>query len=157
MAEILLPQRTGGGIARIGKDLFTRRFLPLIERQKSRLGHVDLAAHLADRRHVFTLELVRHVLERADIGGDVLTFGTITTGGGSDEFSTFIAQRHREAVDLRFGAESDFFVLGQFEEAANASDEIDYVLFGKCVVERKHRHRVPDLLEFSGRSRSDAT
>ena len=81
--------------------------------EEIRLGHVDLAAHLADFRHVAALELLRHVLERPDIGGDVLALGAVAARGGGDEFAVLVAQRHRQAVDLRLGVEGDFFVVAQ--------------------------------------------
>ena len=142
---ILLAQRARRRIARIGEDGVAGGLLPLVEREKGLLGHVDLAAHLADLGHVAALELLRHVLERADIGGDVLALGAVAAGGGGDEFAALVAQRHRQPVDLRLGAEVDPVVLAELEEAADAADEVEHVLLGKGVVERQHRHRVPDL------------
>ncbi len=129
--------------------------LPLVEREKGLLGHVDLAAHLADIRHIAALQFLRHVLERADIGGDVLALGAVAAGGGGDEFALLVTQRHRKPVDLRLGAEVDLVVVGKLEEAADAADEVEHVLLGKGVVERQHRHRVPDLPEFPRRRRAD--
>ena len=149
-ARVLLAQRAGGGIARIGEDLLARRLLPLVELEEIGLGHVDLAAHLADFRHVAAFELLRHVLQRADIGGDVLAFAAVAAGGGGDEFAVLVAQRHRQAVDLRLGAEGDLLVVAELEEAADAGDEIDDVLLGEGVVEREHRHRVAHFLEAAG-------
>src|SRR6202790_1797828 len=70
--RILLPQRARRRIARIGKDGIAGGLLPLVEREEGVLGHVDLAAHLADLRDVAALQFFRHVLERTDVGGDVL-------------------------------------------------------------------------------------
>ena len=100
-------------------------------------------------------ELLRHVFQRADIGGDVLALGAVAAGGGGDEFAVLVAQRHGEPVDLRLGAEGDFLVVAQFEEAADAGDEIDDVLLRERVVERQHRQRVADFLELAGRRAPD--
>jgi hypothetical protein len=127
-----------------------------VEREKSLLGHVDFAAHLADIRYVAPLELFRHVLEGADVGGDVFALGAIATRGCGDEFASLISQRHREPVDLRLGAEIDRFAFSQLEEAADTADEIQHILLGKSVVERQHRHCMPDLLEFPRRRRTDS-
>ena len=48
-AGVLLPERAGGGVARVGEDLAAGRFLPLVQRLEVGLGHVDLAAHLEAR------------------------------------------------------------------------------------------------------------
>src|ERR1700730_17361172 len=103
------------------------------------------AAHFADLGYVATPEFFRHVLERADIGGDVLALGAVAAGGGGDEFAGFVTQRHREPVDFRLGAEVDLVVFAEFQEAPDATDEIEHVRFRKGVVERQHRHRMPDL------------
>ena len=60
--RVLLAQRARGRIARIGEDGVAGRLLPLVQRQERLLGHVDLAAHLADIGDVAALQLVRHVL-----------------------------------------------------------------------------------------------
>ena len=93
------------------KSSLARRFLPLVQREERLLGHVDLAAHLADFRHVLALEALRHLLDRLDIGGDVLAFGAVAAGGGGDKFAILVAQRHRQPVDLRLGAEGDRLVV----------------------------------------------
>ncbi len=146
--EILLAQRSRGRIARVGEDGIAGCLLPLVEREKGLLGHVDLAAHLADLGYVAAPELFRHVLERADIGGDVFALGAVAARGRGDEFASLISQRHREPVDLRLGAEIDPFVFAELEEAADAADEIQHILLGKGVVERQHRQCVPDFPEF---------
>ena len=148
-------KRAGGGIARINVELTARRFLALVEFKERLLGHIDLAAHLADFRHVLAFELKRHFLQRVDVGGDVLALGAVAAGGGGDERAVFVTQRHRQPVDLRLGAEGDFFVLGELEKAADAGDEIDDILLGKRIVERQHRHRVAHLLEAAGGRRAD--
>ena len=153
--RILLAQRARRRIARIGEDGIAGCLLPLVERQERLLGHVDLAAHLADIRHVAAFEFLRHVLQRADVGGDIFADRAVAARRGRDEFAVFIAQRHRQPVDLRLGAEGDLVVFAQFQEAANAGDEIDDVLFRKGIVERQHRHRMAHLGEAPGWLRSD--
>ena len=119
------------------------------------LGHVDLAAYLGDLGHVAAFELFRHVLERADIGGDVLAFLAVAAGGGGDEFAVLVAQRHRQPVDLRLGGEGDFFVVAELKETADAGDEIDDVLIREGIVERQHRHRVANFGKAARRRGAD--
>ena len=152
---VLLAQRARRRIARIGEDGVAGRLLALVQRQEGLLGHVDLAAHLAHVRHVAALQLVRHVLQGADIGGDVLALGAVAAGRGGDEFAALVAQRHRQPVDLRLGGKIDPLVVAELEEAADAADEFEHVFFGERVVERQHRHRVADFLEAPGRRRAD--
>src|SRR6266849_3945934 len=152
---VLLPQRACRRIAGIGEDGIAGGLLPLVEREKCLLGHVDFAAHLADLRHVAAFELFRYVLKRADIGGDVFAHGPVAACRGGDEFASFITQRHRQSVDLRLGAERYLVVVAEFQEAPDTGDEIDDVGLRKGIVERQHRHRVADFGEASGRLRTD--
>ncbi len=119
------------------------------------LGHVDLAAHFADRRHAFALEPLRNVLQRFHIGGDIFALGAVAARRAGDELAVLVAQRHRQAVDLRLGGEYDLLVLRQAQKAADAADEIDDVLLGKGIVERQHRHRMPHFGEARRRRRAD--
>jgi len=119
------------------------------------LGHVDLAAHLADPRHVPPFEFFRYVLERTDIGGDVFADGAVAAGRGGDQLAALVAQRHRKPVNFRLGAEADPVVVAEFQEAPDAADEVEHVFLGKGIVERQHRHRVADLGEAPGRLRTD--
>src|SRR5216684_1943786 len=152
---VLLAQRARRRIARIGEDGIAGGLLPLVKRQERLLGHVDLAAYLADVRHVAAFQFFRHVLQRTDIGGDVFAFGAVAARRGGDEFAGFVTQRHRQPVDLRLGAEGDLVIVAQFQKTPDTADEIDDVLVRKGIVERQHRHRVPDLGEAAGRSCTD--
>ncbi len=90
-----------------------------------------------------------------DVGGDVLAFAAVAARRAGHQHAVFVAQRHRQAVDLRLGAEGDLFVLRQPQEAADAADEIDDVFFGERIVERQHRHRVADFGKARRRRRAD--
>jgi hypothetical protein len=46
---VQLPKRAGGRVARVAKEPVAGRLLTLVERNELGLGHIDLAAHLADR------------------------------------------------------------------------------------------------------------
>ncbi len=100
--------------------------------------------------------MLRHVLQRADIGGDVLALAAVAAGRAGDKFAVFVPKRHRQAVDLRLGGKRDRLVFGKPQEAPNAADEIDHVLVGKRIVEREHRNGVTNLGETRRRRRADA-
>ena len=99
---------------------------------------------------------MRDVLQRFHVGGDVLALGSVAARRPADQFAVLVAQRHRQAVDLRLGGKGDLLVVAEPQEAADARDKIDDVLLGEGVVERQHRHRVPDLGEARRRRRADA-
>ncbi|MGY3447697.1 hypothetical protein ACVILH_000039 [Bradyrhizobium sp. USDA 4353] len=101
------------------------------------------------------VQLLRHVPQGTDVGGDVLALGAVAAGGRRNQFATFVAQGHRQPVDLRLGREIDAIVIRELEETRNAADEVAHVLLGEGVVERQHRHGVPDLLETAGRRCAD--
>ncbi len=101
------------------------------------------------------LELLRHVLERLDVGGDVFAFGAVTPGRAGDKLAVLVAQRHRQAVDLRLGRKHDLFGLRQTQETADATNKIGHILFGKGIVERQHRDRMPYLGKARRRRRAD--
>ena len=132
---ILLTQRARRRVARVGENLAAGRLLSFVQFEKRAFGHIDLAAHLADFRHVLALELFRHVLERADIGGDVFTLGAVAARGGRHQLAALVAQRHRQAVDLRLGAERDLLAFVELQEAADTGDEVDNILVRERVVE----------------------
>ena len=154
--RVELAQRAGRGVARVDIELLTGLRLLAVKFEERSLGHVDFAAHLAHRRHAAALEPLRDVLQRPDIGGDVLALAAVAARRGGDELAAFVAQRHRQAVDLRLGAEDDLVVLAEAQEAPDAADEVDDILVGEGVVEREHRHRVADLGKARRRRRADA-
>src|SRR6185437_15588561 len=131
----LLAQRTCGRIAGIGEDLLAGGFLTFVERKKGLLRHIDFAAYLADFWHIAALELLRNVLERADIGGDILPFGAIATRCSGDEFTFLVPQRHRKPVNFRLSAERKLFGVVELQEAANTGNKVYHVLFAKRIVE----------------------
>ena len=65
--RIELAQRARRRVARVREDLAAGRLLPLIERQESGLGHVDLAADLANVGHAFAAQGIRDVGERSHV------------------------------------------------------------------------------------------
>jgi hypothetical protein len=88
---VLLAQRAGRRIAWVDEDVVAGRFLPLVQRQKPLLGHIDFAAHLANVGHVTAPKFLRHVLKRSDVGGDVFAHRAVATRGGGDEFAALVA------------------------------------------------------------------
>ena len=153
-ARVLLPQRTGRRVARVGEHLLLGRGLALVEREEVGPGHVDFAADLA-RRGNFALQLVRDLLDGPHIGGDVLAFEAVAARRGDGQLTVLVAQRHRQPVDLRLGHERKRLVFLQVEEAADAVDKVLHLLGVERVLERQHRHRVAHLGEAARGRRAD--
>ena len=82
---------------------------------------------------------------RADVGGDVLAGGAVAARGAAHQLAVLVAQRQRQAVDLRLGHERPASRRRQPQEAPDAGDELGHVLFVERVVEREHRHGVATL------------
>ncbi len=154
--RILLPQRAGRCVARIDVERLASFGLLAVEFEEGVLGHIDFAAHFTDRRHAPAFELVRDVLQGFHVGGDILAHAAVAARCAGDQHAVFVAQRHRQPVDLRLGGKDDLLVVLQAQEAADAADKIDDVFFGKRIVERQHRHRVPHLGEPRGWRCADA-
>ena len=115
-ARVLLAQRSGGGVARIGElPRVLAGFLrhgeqARVERGEVVFRHVDLAANLEDRRR-FAVQLLRNVADGSHIGGDVFADLTIAAGQRLHEASLFIPQRTRQPVDLRLRGQRNRRIL----------------------------------------------
>ena len=126
--RILLAQRARGGIARIGIDRLLGRDLPLVERGEIRMQHVDFAADLAHVGNWFSLQHLRDIVERPDVGCDVLTFRAVAARRRGHKLSALVAQRHREPIDFRLSGEDQCLVFGQFQKAPDAVGKIGHIL-----------------------------
>ena len=150
---VLLPQRCRRRSCADCEDAARRRGLALVKREEVRLGHVDFAAHFATPARPCPCRSLRDLLERADVGGDILAFRAVAARRGRDQLAVLVAQRHRQAVDLGLGGKRHHLVLLQVEEAADAGDEVLHLRGVERVLQRQHRHRVAHLGEATrGRS-----
>ena len=127
----------------------------LAERQEIVAAHIDLAAHLDARR--------AHLPDsRCGISSIVrmlaVTFSPVVPSprvAAVTSLPLLVAQRHRQAVDLRLGGEDQFRSAGNARKRRTLADEIGDVLVGEDVVERQHRPRMNDLPERAGRCCTD--
>ena len=153
--RVELAQRAGRGVARIGEHRLALGRLALVERKEVGMRHIDLAAHLADVGVPVPVQPLRDLADGADIGGNVLALEAVAAGRGIDEPPALVAQRARQAVDLRLGGEGERIIGGEAEEPLHPVGEIDHLLVVEHVAEREHRHRVADLGELRRRRRAD--
>ena len=91
--DILLAQRAGGRVARVGEHGLARFLLLPVQLEEILTQHIDLAAHFADRRDMTALQSMRHVMDGADILGDILADITVAAGRRRDKRALDITQR----------------------------------------------------------------
>ena len=141
--RVLLAQAPGRRVTRIHQHPQPRRFVLVVERRKHRGRHVDLAPHLdhLGRCAAALGERVGDVADRAHIGGDVLADPTVSPCRGADEASVFVAQAHRQPVDLELGHELRRHATQPAHDALRPRLEL---LGAHHVVEARHRHGVHD-------------
>ncbi len=96
---VLLTNRPGGGVARIGEHPEPRLGLAAIEFLEGGKGHVDLAPDL-ENLGGSTEEPQRDRLDGPEVGGDVLAGRPVPPGGGAGEEAVFVGHDHGQPVDL---------------------------------------------------------
>ena len=138
---VQLAQRSGSGIARIGKGLVAGFCLPDVQGGEIGMAHINLAAHLQHLRGVD--DLPGDVGNGQGVGCNILARLAIAAGGGLHQPAAFIAQRQGKPVDLGFSGEGNRPLNAQ--EFADAVLEIQHVLIGKCVFQAKHPDPVRHL------------
>ena len=155
-ARVLLPQRTGGGVARVherglaGLDPGRVHAAERVERQ------MHLPPDLEQRGGRGHVQPVRHVRDGEDLRGDVLPGGAITTGGGDGEHTVPVDEVDRDAVDLALAHVADGHRVVT-EAAADARGPRLDLLAVERVVERQHRHQMLDGRERGVDGRADLT
>ncbi len=102
-----------------------------------------------------SLQRVRDVLDGADVGGDVLAGKTVATGCRANQFAVFVAQRQRQAVDLRFGNQRRNMLGIELEKAPDAIDELGHILIAERIAERKHGNGMLHLRKAARRRGAD--
>ena len=85
---------------------------------------------------------MRNVLDGTDVGGDVFACKAIAAGRGADQLAVFIAQRQRQAVDLRFGDKRRNMVGIELEKAPDTINELRDILITERIAERQHGNRM---------------
>ena len=155
-AQILgssMQHRAGRDIAAVGEQLVSFLGLLLIQAHQVGVGHVDLAAHFQDRRHVRAMQLERYAQHGADIVRDIVADNAITTRGPVLETALLVHERYGDAVDLQLDDPLDRFA-GQ--ELRDAPPVLAQFVDAVGVVDREHRPGMLDLRERIDRLIADA-
>ena len=101
--RVLLAQRAGRGVARVGERRLARLDQRGVERLEVRQPEVDLAAHLDQLRHRElggAGEPVGHLLQGAHVERDVLAGAPVAAGERPGEHAVLVEQVDRQPVDL---------------------------------------------------------
>ena len=116
----------------------------MIQRQKIGFGHIDFAA---DFQHIggTVRQLLRQLVNRFQIGGNVFAGGAVAAGGALNESTALIAGGERKSVDFRLGHEFDVF--GNIEKAFDADGKFVDFLKAEDVAQRKHGKTVLNFAE----------
>ena len=151
--RIELPQRSGRAVARIGQGLFAAFARPRVVAFELLARHVDLAAHFEHGGQRIAAKPQRDRPDGAEIRRDVFAGGAVAPGSAAYEQPVLVTQADGEAVEFGLDRKRRRLVAGRLHDAF---DEVAHVLVGEGVVERKHRHFVPDLGETARRLGADA-
>ena len=141
---ILLPQRPGGSIARIGKNLAPRLRLRPIQRGKIRPRHIDLAANLENVGAISAKHL-RNITNKRHVGRHILAHLAIAARRRAHQPPALIAQRAREPVDLVLHRHRHRRILGQRQKPPHPRDKFPHLVIGKRIVEAHHPHRMANF------------
>ncbi len=151
--RVLLAQGPRRGVARVGEGLRPLRFGAPIQGGERGRRHVDLAAHLEVVRSG-RLQLLRHVADRGDVGGDVLSGHPVAARRGLDEAAVDVGERHRDPVDLRFAGEVERLEVDVGQQPAEPVAPCVELGLAERVVEAHHRDAMADRREELRRRRA---
>ncbi len=153
---IFLAQRARGGVAGVGEEARrrpgTQRFLleAGVERLEVRAQHIDLAANLYQLGQWGAIALaqsLRHVLDGAHVGRDVLADSAVAAGQGLGEPAALVDEVHAEAIDFRL---ADVGEDGVGQQALGALLPGAQLVGRAHVGEAEHRRDVAHLGEGGG-------
>ena len=99
--RVLLPQRPGGRVARVGERRLAIGDQRLVEGSELGDGEIDLAAHLQHLGDVVALQPLGDHGDRPDVGGHVLPDPAVAAGGGPDQPALLVDQVQRQPVHLQ--------------------------------------------------------
>ena len=163
-ARIELLERAGGGVAGVGKRLFTGGGEFGVDGLKILRRHVRLTAHFDQRESILRFQFQRNRTDGFEIGGDVVAFGAVAARDSERELAVAVMDADGHAIHLRLQDILDF-VAGEvfanrrvksaklvqrgFILCAVAFVAVGFLGAGRMfggfnLVERQHRHQMFD-------------
>ena len=149
--RILLAQRSGGAVARIGERRLSLGYQTGVEFLEIGDPEEHLTAHLQHRGHrefVCAGEPFGNIVDGAGIQGDIFTAAAVAAGGGAHQHTVAVNQRQRDTVDLELGEEDDLAP----DVLLHARDPVAQLPLVEDVVQRHHPLEVIDRGELRGES-----
>ncbi len=151
-----LPERARAAVPRVGIHRQAQRLPFGVDSRELGFRHEDLASGVEARGFP---EAGRDHRDRAEVGGHVLTRGSIAARRALDEAAPLVAQRDGEPVDLELRHVLEVFGrlgrCGQPEAAPHPGIERPELVVAEGVREREHRSPMPDLRERAARRHPD--
>ncbi len=80
----------GSDVAGIGKERLALGLLRLIEHDQVGVGHVDFAADLQERRHLFARQAQGNILDGAHVMGDIVADAPVAPGNAAGQKPFFV-------------------------------------------------------------------
>ena len=134
-------QAPGRRVSRVHERLLAFLHAVPVQALEPALLHVDLAAHLDLVGRVISPQAERDRADRAEVGGDVVALLAVAPRQAQGESAPLVAERDRDAVDLRLHGVVDDLLA---QPLPDAGIELSQLLEGIGVVEAQHRRGVTD-------------
>ena len=152
--RVLLPQRAGGGVARVRRELLARPGKPFVQHTEAGDRQIHLSPYLEQRRRVVSEHPERHGADRAEVDRHVLPLDAVAARRSAREDAVLVGEIDREPVDLRLEHVRDRLI--RVEPAPDVLGPLLERLGGRHLLERAHLGHVGDLPEALRRRRPDA-
>ena len=153
-ARVLLPQRSGRRVARVGVGRLARLDQLRVELTERLDREVDLAAHLDEVGHRVRRgrrELGRDAAHRAHVERDVLARAAVAAGQRTGEAPLLVEEVDGQPVDLQL---AQVVQLGTARVTRDPRVPLEHLLGRERVVETEHPLEVVDRGEVGGEDRA---
>ena len=139
-AGVLLPQRPGGGVARIGKGRFALLCLLLIQGLEIVEPHEDLATDLHKLGDVLgrPRQVLRDGLNGSDVQGDVLAGYPVSPGQPLLQDPVVVEEVQGQPVDLDLAGHGEGLVFGPIQVLADSVVPLAEFVDAEYVVQAEH-------------------
>ena len=140
--RVELPQRTGGGVARVGEHGAAGGQLLFVEPAESGVFHEHLAADLeqaSDR----AMQAEGDGSDGPELGGDFLPHHSVPPGRSLDQQTVAVDQFNGQTVEFRFDDVGRS--LGLVEKTQQSLLKGQDIGVGKGILQAEHGQAMPDL------------
>lgn len=136
-------------IARVGEYLGAGLRLPVVQRGKAGLGHVDFAAHFGHLRRAFR-QSEGQPGDMGEIGRHLFSHRTVTARRAVHQPAIFKPHGAAQPVDLGFSAQAHVGLFGQVQKTLHPRHKFARLVIAEHIVQAQHRFRMGDLGKAGG-------